>query len=78
MTAVKEKTLELIKQLPDEQVLYVFNILHSIEKLSQLSGRNAIVHNPNIADISETMLMSETALAKDWLSPEEDAVWHNL
>jgi hypothetical protein len=33
MTPVKEKTLELIKRMPDEQVLYVFNILNNIEEL---------------------------------------------
>jgi hypothetical protein len=28
--------------------------------------------------IPETMLLSESALAKDWLSPEEDEAWANL
>lgn len=27
---------------------------------------------------SDTALLSETALAKDWNRPEEDAAWHNL
>jgi hypothetical protein len=34
MTPVKEKTVELIKRLPDEQVVYVFNILNNIEELA--------------------------------------------
>jgi hypothetical protein len=34
MTPVKEKTLELIKRMPDEQVKYVFNILNNIEELT--------------------------------------------
>jgi hypothetical protein len=28
--------------------------------------------------ISETALLSEPALAKDWLTPEEDAAWKDL
>jgi len=28
--------------------------------------------------ISETMLLSEESLAKDWLRPEEDKAWANL
>ncbi len=28
--------------------------------------------------ISDTMLLSESALAKDWLRPEEDEAWANL
>ncbi len=28
--------------------------------------------------ISETMLLSEEALAKDWLRPEEDKAWAHL
>ncbi|MBI3961869.1 MAG: DUF2281 domain-containing protein [Deinococcus sp.] len=27
---------------------------------------------------SETALLSESALQKDWLRPEEDAAWRNL
>jgi hypothetical protein len=29
-------------------------------------------------DISETALLSESALAKDWLRPEEDDAWRDL
>jgi ABC-type transporter Mla maintaining outer membrane lipid asymmetry ATPase subunit MlaF len=67
MTPVKEKIVELINRLPDKQVIYVFNILHNIEELAQSADRNAITHKPQVSDISETMLLSETALAKDWL-----------
>ena len=30
------------------------------------------------ADISETALLSEAALAEDWLRPEEDEAWLHL
>lgn len=29
-------------------------------------------------EIGETALLSESALAKDWLRPEEDAAWQDL
>jgi hypothetical protein len=29
-------------------------------------------------EVSETMLLSEAALAKDWDTPEEDKAWANL
>ena len=64
--------------MPDEQMPYVFNILHNIQELAQISDRNITGYEPPVSDIPETMLISETALAKDWLLPEEDAVWHNL
>ena len=32
----------------------------------------------NINNISETALLSESSLAKEWLSPEEDEAWKDL
>jgi len=29
-------------------------------------------------EIMETAILSESVLAKDWLSPEEDEAWKNL
>jgi hypothetical protein len=31
-----------------------------------------------LSQIPETMLLSETALSKDWDTPEEDEAWANL
>ena len=31
-----------------------------------------------LSQIPETMLMSESALSKDWDTPEEDEAWANL
>jgi hypothetical protein len=36
------------------------------------------VKQKQFKNISETMLMSEDALARDWDSPEEDAAWAAL
>ena len=34
--------------------------------------------NPRISEGLETYLLSESALAKDWLRPEEDDAWQDL
>ena len=45
------------------------------------SGRRALVtvldENGN-GDVPETALLSEEALAEDWLRPEEDEAWQHL
>jgi len=33
---------------------------------------------PNKATVSETALLSEAALAEDWMRPEEDEAWSHL
>lgn len=49
------------------------------ESVSLPSARRALVtilEEP--ATISETALLSESALAEDWNKPEEDAAWSHL
>ncbi|GHV89306.1 hypothetical protein AGMMS50267_16660 [Spirochaetia bacterium] len=36
------------------------------------------IRQKQLEAIPETMRLSEGALAKDWVSPEEDAAWANL
>jgi len=36
------------------------------------------IKHRNLSHVPETMLMSETALSKDWNTPEEDEAWANL
>ena len=38
----------------------------------------AFIKQRKLYQIPETMLMSETALSKDWDTPEEDEAWANL
>lgn len=35
MTQIRAKTLEMLEKLPDEKIIYVFNILQNIEAFSQ-------------------------------------------
>ena len=32
----------------------------------------------HVREHAETLILSESSLVKDWLSPEEDAAWQNL
>ncbi len=41
-------------------------------------GRRALVTLLEGEEPSETMLLSEAALAQDWSRPEEDAAWAHL
>ena len=34
MTQIREKTLEMLERLPDEKMIYIFNILQNIEAFS--------------------------------------------
>jgi hypothetical protein len=37
-----------------------------------------ILEEEPVAKVSETALLSEQALAEDWLKPEEDEAWSHL
>jgi len=46
--------------------------------VSQAVRERAIPFQVAAKKLNETTLASESALAKDWLSPEEDSAWANL
>jgi len=55
--------------------------VYLLESVKLSSSKKAIVtileENP-IISTSETALLSEATLAKDWLRPEEDEAWSHL
>lgn len=55
--------------------------VHLLESVKLSTSRRAIVtileENPLIS-VCETVLLSEPALAEDWLRPEEDEAWLHL
>jgi hypothetical protein len=63
--STKELIIEELKDLPDEQERELLEIIRAF-KHGELKMR------------SETMLLSEDALADVWLSEEEDEAWKNL
>jgi hypothetical protein len=48
------------------------------EFLGEVADFVECLKRKNLKKIPETMLMSETALLKDWDSPEEDEAWADL
>ena len=64
MTEINQLISE-IETLPAE---YFQEIMNFVEYLK-------IKHSKSI---SETMILSETSLSKDWDTPEEDEAWANL
>jgi antitoxin component of MazEF toxin-antitoxin module len=46
--------------------------------IKAVKGEIKIVAAKTNSKISETMLLSEKVLAKDWLRPEEDEAWASL
>ncbi len=63
----KNKIQEYLQHLPDKYLSEILEYLHFLE----FKSRN------EHADTS-SMLLSEDALAKDWLTPEEDQAWQHL
>ena len=63
----KKKIQEYLEHLPDKYLGEILEYLHFLE----FKSRN------EKADIS-SMLLSEDALAKDWMTPEEDEAWKHL
>jgi hypothetical protein len=55
--------------------------VHLLEGIQLPAPRRALVTILNedpLADVHETALLSEAALAEDWGRPEEDAAWAHL
>jgi len=59
----------LMKEIEDLPLDFIDEVYHYVEFIKTF--RRKAVH-------SEIMLASEASLAKEWLSPEEDAAWEHL
>jgi hypothetical protein len=66
MTPLREQVLKEIAEVPDVALPEVLSFLQS-RKLKNIA--------PEKLGVS---LLSEAALAKDWLAPEEDEAWKDL
>lgn len=62
MTQIKEKTIEMINRLPEEKMIYVFNILQNIEALAADEKKT---DEENSKDAFETLLMYSGVLKED-------------
>lgn len=62
MTQIKEKTIEMINRLPEEKMIYVFNILQNIEAMATDEKKT---DEENSKDAFETLLMYSGVLKED-------------
>lgn len=59
-------------------------VISDLEALSPQDRKRALAHmlaslrDPPMAGDADLLIASESALAEDWLSPEEDAAWAHL
>ncbi len=63
MTQIRAKTLEMIEKLPDEKMIYVFNILQNIEAFSQSREREDVVPSE---DAFSTLMKYNKTLPEDF------------
>jgi hypothetical protein len=69
-----EKAISKLSELSEiEQEKIAQMIMITIENKTKL-----VNFRDTLEEISETALLSESSLAKDWLKPEEDEAWKNL
>ena len=62
MTLIKEKAVEMIRRMPDDNMLYVVNILHSLEAMTIDKEKDKQAARSALADI----LSMEKRLPEDF------------
>ena len=68
--------IKTIEAVIDEQSKV--SLLESIHLPAVRRALVTILEEAPLSNVSETTLLSEAALAKDWNRPEEDAAWSHL
>jgi len=59
-----------------EKQISIETVYRELKNLEEaLKKKGILTENTNV---SETALLSEKSLAKEWLSPEEDKAWKDL
>jgi hypothetical protein len=53
-------------------------VYRELKKLENTLEKKGIIARQEVKWASETALLSEKALTKEWLSPEEDEAWKDL
>lgn len=68
--------IKTIEAMVDEQGKV--SLLEPIQLPAVRRALVTILEEAPLSGVSETALLSEAALAKDWTKPEEDAAWSHL
>jgi len=63
--SIKEALIAEIEDMPEALLFEVLQFVHFLKWRSR-------------REVLEVTLLSEAALAKDWLTPEEDEAWRDL
>ncbi|MCH7568037.1 MAG: DUF2281 domain-containing protein [Nanoarchaeota archaeon] len=63
----------------ETEKITVEKVYRELKRLESTLEKKGIIAEQEIENnISETALLSEKALAKEWLNPEEDEAWKDL
>ena len=63
----------------ETEKITVEKVYREMKRLESTLEKKGIIAEQEIENnISETALLSEKALAKEWLNPEEDEAWKDL
>ncbi len=60
-----QQIIQALESVPESQLAKILTFIE-------------LVKNQNQSDIQESLLLSESALGKDWLSEEEEEAWQDL
>lgn len=63
MTQIRAKTLEMLENLPDEKLIYVFNILQNLEAFSQIDKIRSVQPSN---DAFSTLMKYSRSLPEDF------------
>ncbi len=61
----KQKIIEALEGIPEQKLTKILSFIE-------------LIKSQNKAEITDILLLSESTLAKDWLSEEEEEVWQDL
>jgi hypothetical protein len=68
--------IQTIEAMIDEKG--TVRLLRPVQLRSPRRALVTILEETPLVDVSESALLSESALAEDWNKPEEDAAWSHL
>tara|TARA_Y100000310_G_scaffold267563_1_gene279616 strand:+ start:96 stop:281 length:186 start_codon:yes stop_codon:yes gene_type:complete len=60
-----------------EKQISVEKVYLELKRLEEVLLKKGLIEKDSI-EFSDTTLLSEKSLAKEWLSPEEDEAWKDL
>ena len=79
MTKAQQQVVEMLQDIPDDKVVHILEIIRRLMLLYNTNKEDMVITEIDFQTIfNEITLASETALAKDWLLPEEDIAWADL